>query len=331
LFSLILSLALCAVPCGRCVSRGEVCFPGRYSCGDNLVCSPTENGPAPVCLPTFEQGAVCTSVGIDTCEKGFVCNYTGTGTCDLFPKGNRIVNDYCLDDTWCLAPAFKCSGNKCAVAATDGSCNAASCAYGSYCDVAENPAKCKPLKGEGEDCSTVSCGPALYCSIASTKCVSDYSIPENDGCNFTSQCKPGLTCHCYANGKACDRKCVKPVYFFLGPAGGVAWGQECDPTDAGTSTGCVCNYNAKIYMYLKEVGSTTSEGCLPVRKELYKCLSEKGCNRESLEFRSCMRENCWGQYNTKDTVCNGLANVPPKCSAQGLAAMISLLVAFLLL
>jgi len=298
----------------------------------------TENGFAPVCLPTFEQGAVCTSVGINTCEAEFTCNYTGSGTCDLITKGVRIVNDYCLEDSWCSQPAFKCSGNKCVVAAADGSCNSNSCPYDQYCDTSVTPAKCTDNLAEGATCnsSSVDCAIPNFCNLDTNKCAPVFSLPEDSFCNSTSQCKFGLICDCKRVNPAvpCKTKCVKPVYFFLPASGGVAWGPECNPYDTNTNTGCACNSATKVYMYLKEISTTIAEGCLPVGKELFKCMKDKGCNQLSGIYRSCLRENCWQQYLNYENLCflNPDPSVhPPHCSAQGLAAMMmGLLIAFLL-
>jgi hypothetical protein len=342
IFSLLLSLALSAnlpIPCGKCVGRGEVCFTDRYSCGENLICKVTENGLAPVCLPTFEHGAVCTSVGINTCEKEFTCNYTGSGTCDLSTKGTRIVNDYCLDDEWCSQPLFKCSGNKCVVAAADGACNSNSCPIGQYCDSTQTPPKCASNLAEGADCNltSTSCSFPNFCNLDTNKCVPSFSLVEDTYCNSTSQCKFGLICDCKRVNPAipCKTKCVKPVYFFLPATGGVAWGAECNPYDATANTGCACNSAAKVFMYLKEYSSTVPDSCLPIAKDLLKCLVDKGCNQAGTYYRSCMREGgCYQLYLTYFDTCaiNPDPSLhPPHCSAQGLAAMMmGLLIAFLL-
>jgi len=336
LLSTLLSSVLSSiVPCGKCLGRGDVCSSTRTgSCGDNLKCASSQ-GNANLCFPVFEQGEKCTSVGeeLSACESGFFCNRTGTGNCDRSASGARgDLNDGCVDDTWC-GFGLNCQGGLCKVGTTTGRCSSdLHCPAHQYCD---NTNGCVGRTAEGGNCATSQCHPTLYCdytNIANPVCKAYYINEENSNCTDTSQCKPGFICDCIVGRPTCIKNCIRPTYFLLGGYG-AAWGQDCDPSDNNVGTGCRCNYDAKIYMYLKEVSQTYLDACPGADKEFYKCLEVNSCVRANLAPKSCYRTKCYHFHSLLRTACSSVppSLVPPICSAQGIAAMFTLLVTMLLL
>jgi len=241
------------------------------------------------------------------------------------------LNDGCVDDRWC-GPGLNCQGGLCKVGTPTGKCTSnLHCPVHQYCDPTNG---CVGRTAEGGACTTTQCHPTLYCDTTNNNpnpvCKAFYTIEEGANCTITQQCKPGMICDCIK--PPCVPKCIKPTYFILSGYG-AAWGQDCDPADSQAGPGCRCNYDAKIYMYLKEVSQTYPDACGPSTKEFYKCLEDKGCSSASLAPKSCYRTNCY-QFNTLSrTACSSVppSLLPPICSAQGIAAMFALLVTMLLL
>jgi len=129
---------------------------------------------------------------------------------------------------------------------------------------------------------------------------------------------------------AIKKKCVKPSYHWLGPAGGAVWGQECDPVD--DEEGCRCNYGSKIFQYLKESSITVNPGCKDARKALENCLIEKSCSSINTGAESCMRKYCYGAYiNSRDVCGNHETLRATKCGANEMVIMMILMVILILL
>jgi len=328
----LLSSVIAITPCGKCLGRGDVCSGRSGNCGDHLGCFQSQSN-AKLCFPLFDQGQKCTSVGeFDACQTGFFCNRTGTGTCDRNPAVGQLgaLNDGCVDDTWC-GPGLNCQGGMCKVGTPSGKClTDFHCPINQYCDLTNG---CVGRTMAGGDCSKSECYPTLYCDAitvpASPVCKAYYTNEEGSNCSTTQQCKAGLICDCIL--PPCIPKCIKPTYFILGGYG-AAWGQDCDPADPSNS-GCVCNYDTKIYMFLKEVSKTYQDGCAGAQTDFYKCMETHSCSFPNLGPKSCFRTNCYSYYSSGSGICSPVPSslTPPICSAQGLAAMFALLVTMLLL
>jgi hypothetical protein len=328
----LLSSVLAITPCGRCLGKGEVCSGRSGECGDNLRCFPSQSN-AKLCFPVFEQGQQCTSVGeFDACETGFICNRssTGSGNCDRSPTAPiGYLNDGCVDNTWC-ASGLKCDGGLCKLDTPTGKClTSIHCPIHQYCDPTNG---CVGRAMEGAACTTSPCHPLFYCDTSNNNpnpvCKAYFKNEEGSNCSSTSECKPGFICDCIK--PPCIPKCIKPTYFLLGGYG-AAWGQDCDPVDP-SNTGCVCNYDAKIYMFLKEVSKTYPDACAETTKQFYKCLEDKGCATANLASKSCYRTNCYHFNSISRTACSSVPSslLPPVCSAQGIAAMYALLAMMLM-
>jgi hypothetical protein len=238
------------------VSGGLVCAPGMDGgiCPEGFHCSKVDNhcyaadaGPEvvvctdasptlfSVCDDPPPSGSECNPA----CQKGCSCGRcTVSGSkavCSNNP-GSKAVgelcdlsNDNCAVGLGCVKDGCGTNLGRCrqfcrSSAECTGGCNILVCAI----SVCEPPAQtCNPV-GTGSGCPD----PALACFLEGTATICDCpgTRVEGDGCTFSPECGPGLTCIGYMGLPACHVVCSGPQ--------DCTGGQVCDKTIGGTFGFC---------------------------------------------------------------------------------------------
>jgi len=155
-------------------------------------------------------------------------------------------------------------------------------------------------------------------------CVAPFSVSAGGACSTISDCNSGLVCY--------QGSCTTPSYHFLPPGGGAIWGPDCDPNSG--APGCICNYNAKIYMYLKEASITLPASLTNMLTDFTNCMTTNGCSGSiTLGYGSCLRKYCYAQYtNLIDNYQYPQPDLrPPHCGANGIIIMTLSMIVLMLL
>jgi len=233
------------------------------------------------------------------------------------------LNDGCMSNSWCVG-GLNCTNNVCTLPPGNKCTSDGNCGWNQYCNstffMPQNNF-CSPLPGTGQSCAiTNKCQVGQNCGVNQI-CVNYFSLAAGSQCTAAIECQTGLDCY---NGL-----CVTPSYHFLsGP--GVIWGPDCDPAEG--DPGCRCNFASNIYQYLIESSVTYNAACSAGFSTFEKCMTQFSCSNTNTGALSCMRKNCYTQYNSLISVCTADPSlVQPHCGASEVMVMLLLALVMMLL
>ncbi|KAK5578433.1 hypothetical protein RB653_008104 [Dictyostelium firmibasis] len=268
--------------CANCLKENQSCnieFGSLDTCESGTSCRNSSNGGGYKCISYLEEGEKC---GPETgqCIPGRACLKDVNDIYRCIDYSFSNVGEECTLDSDCSTYQLNCIKGVCKLKAT-GTCNYdnGNCQYNEYCSCPDSisSCNCKPIKKEGESCSTKKeCLGNLDC--ISSICTKIKLLTIGGTCQESSECdyNKGL----YCSGGICEE--------FVEPKP-----TSCTPNTTSTNQ---CSEFQSCSCSDRTCYQTSPPLSLFTHEDLLQCAYDNGCSiaydYNMLSSKSCVSKNC---------------------------------------